>query len=316
MHRAIGLISGLDSILALRLLSSQGVEVLPVHFTTPFIDTPKPLLALVPEVESIPLPPGYIEFIKSPRYGYGRNLNPCLDCRIFMLSQARSLMEERKADFVFTGEVLGQRPFTQHREALELTEVRSGLKGLLLRPLSAQLLPPTRPELEGLVDRSKLLALQGRGRKHQLQLAKKFGLEEIPSPAGGCRLTDPIFAHRLKDGLTHNEVDPRHLELLRYGRHFRLPQGSKVVVGRNELENKRLLELVGPQDVLIEVVDVGSPVVLLLGGDREVGLAARLCVRYSDARGRARVRIWRVQDLPRFIEADPLPESEVEGYRI
>jgi hypothetical protein len=315
--RAICLISGLDSILALKLLSGQEIEVVAIHFSTPFIDEPEALRKLIPEVEVITLKEDYLKLVKAPRYGYGRNLNPCIDCRIYMLAWARSLMVERKADFVCSGEVLGQRPFSQPRWALELTEARSGLKGLLLRPLSAQLLPPTQAELEGLVDRSRLLGLQGRSRKTQIMLAKKLGIEPIPTPAGGCRLTEPGFVRRLKEGLDHGEEGLREVMLLRYGRHFRLPGGAKAVVGRNELENQQILEMAWPEDLLLDALGVGSPLVLLIGGEEDLKIAARICVRYSDARGRAWVRAWHPKGVGlKLLEVEPLADAELERLRI
>jgi tRNA-specific 2-thiouridylase len=226
--------------------------------------------------------------IKEPRHGYGSGMNPCLDCRILMFSRARERMEEIGAAFVFTGEVLGQRPMSQHRQAMRIIDRESGLDGRVLRPLSARLLEPTVPEREGLVDREKLLAIQGRSRKPQMTLAEKYGIADYPCPAGGCLLTDPGFARRMRDLVRFcPDFDLNDVNLLKVGRHFRLSPGAKVVVGRNEDENRRLQVLARGADFRFEVEGCGSPVTLLQGGagERDIHLAAAITARYSDAEG-------------------------------
>ncbi|MCS7313339.1 MAG: hypothetical protein NZ742_10590, partial [Acidobacteria bacterium] len=247
MVRAIGLLSGgLDSTLACRLLKDQGVDVIAVHFSTGFClndhrrvvrrrkDQGKDLshsalragANLDIPVEVIDISQEYFrKVLLQPKYGYGSAMNPCLDCRIFMLRKARDRMAEYDAQFVFTGEVLDQRPMSQHFRALQTVEREAGLEGLLLRPLSAKLLPPTIPEKMGWVDRAKLLGLRGRSRKVQMALAEKYGIVDYPQPAGGCCvLVDPNFAMRLQDSLLHRPtevMDLRDILLLKVGRHFR-----------------------------------------------------------------------------------------------
>lgn len=284
--KAIGLFSGgLDSAIAARLMMDQGIEVIAVAFKTPFAGAEWALKmgnTLGLDVEVIDCRDDYMEIVKHPRFGYGKNMNPCIDCKIFMLKKAKGLMESERASFVFTGEVLGQRPMSQQMEQLKLIERESGLEGCLLRPLSAKLLEPTIPELKGIVDREKLLGIKGRRRKEQLELARKFGFTEFATPAGGCSLTDPQFSERLKEALEHGEED---MELLKVGRHFRTESGAKVVVGRNEEENKRIRELAGEGDRLIEILDFPGPLVLLRNGeDRDVEVAASLALRYSDCK--------------------------------
>jgi tRNA-specific 2-thiouridylase len=226
--------------------------------------------------------------IKEPRHGYGSGMNPCLDCRILMFSRARERMEEIGAAFVFTGEVLGQRPMSQHRRAMRIIDRESGLDGRVLRPLSARLLEPTVPEREGLVDREKLLAIQGRSRKPQMTLAEQYSIADYPCPAGGCLLTDPGFARRMRDLVRFcPDFDLNDVNLLKVGRHFRLSPGARVVVGRNEDENRRLQVLAREADFRFEVEGYGSPVTLLRGGadGREIHLAAAITARYSDAEG-------------------------------
>jgi tRNA U34 2-thiouridine synthase MnmA/TrmU len=203
-----------------------------------------------------------------------------------MLRRAGQLLERENSDFIFTGEVLGQRPMSQNKQVLRMVARDSGYEGLILRPLSAKLLPETIPEKEGKVDRSKLLDIRGRSRKSQLELAKRYGIGDFPDPAGGCVLTDPGFSGRLRDLLAHqDEVQTRDIDLLRVGRHFRLDGSTKVIIGRHKQENGRILELVQEGDVIIRVMDYPGPIALIPRGssDSSIEIAASLCVRYSDA---------------------------------
>ncbi len=341
--RAIALLSGgLDSTLAVRLILDQGIEVEAMNFGTPFcncnrggggcaakrvadeFDIPCKTIAVTDE---------FFQVIKNPRYGYGSGMNPCLDCRILMFSKARERMEEIGAAFVFTGEVLGQRPMSQHRRAMRTIERESGLTGRLLRPLSAQLLEPTIPEKEGgdnqrpVVDREKLLALQGRSRKPQIAMAEDHNINDYPCPAGGCLLTDPGFARRMRD-LVHAcpDFDLNDVSLLKVGRHFRLSPGVKVVVGRNEQENLHLQHLARQGDFLFEVKDCGSPITLLRDDagtkdahqQEEIQLAAAITARYSDAEG-GETNVYygtKYDALDEVISVSALVESEVNRLRI
>lgn len=284
--KAIGLFSGgLDSAIAVRLMVDQGMEVIALTFKTPFTSADwavrmGEVLAL--DLRIVECRDDYMEIVKRPRFGYGKNMNPCIDCKIFMFRKAREFMESERASFVFTGEVLGQRPMSQQMGQLRLIERESGLEGYLLRPLSAKLLEPTIPEMQGIVNREKLLGIRGRGRREQLALAKKFGFEEFATPAGGCLLTDPGFSVRLKEALDHGEED---IELLKVGRHFRTESGARIVVGRNEEENRRIKDLAGEGDTLIEILGFPGPTVLLRNGeDKDIEIAASLALRYSDCK--------------------------------
>jgi hypothetical protein len=229
-----------------------------------------------------------MEIVRNPSFGYGKNVNPCLDCKIFMLKKAGEAMEEEKATFVFTGEVLGQRPMSQRRDALNLIEKQSGLKGRLLRPLSAKLLPPTIPEEEGLLDRELLYDFSGRNRKPQIALAEEFGITEYPSPAGGCCLTDPGYSQRLRDLMDHSEaVDTSDIEILGLGRHFRLGEDVKLVVGRNHGENQKISAISKEGDLILKAADIPGPTALLRGSaDHEQRrLAARITARYARHQG-------------------------------
>jgi hypothetical protein len=266
---------GLDSTLAGKILLELGIEVEAVNFTSPFCRcTPKSFGCLAAraaadalgiQVRVLAKGDDYLELIKHPRHGRGSGMNPCLDCRIFTFRRAREMLAETGADFVATGEVLGQRPMSQRANAMALIERESGLDGLVVRPLSAQLLPPSLPEQSGLLDRGRLLAIQGRSRKEQMALADDYGINDYPCPAGGCLLTDPEFAARLRELFTREpDCGLDDVLLLSVGRHFRLPGGAKAAVGRNDNENKRLEASAKPGDwLLIPNGDAAGPTVLL-----------------------------------------------------
>ena len=263
MTKAILLLSGgLDSTLAGKLLLELGVEVEAVNFVSPFcLCTPKsqgcPAGMKAAEQLGIPLKvfacgEDYLEIIKHPRFGHGSGVNACVDCRIHMFTRARKIMIERGADFVATGEVLGERPMSQHRRAMAIIERESGLSGRLVRPLCAQLLAPSEPETEGIIEREHLKAIQGRRRKPQFDLARELGITDYLCPAGGCLLTEKEFAARFRELLEYKpDFGMADARMLRYGRHFRLPGGTKVIVGREDAENERLERAASDEDVLM-----------------------------------------------------------------
>jgi hypothetical protein len=290
--RCVGLMSGgLDSILATRCMVELGFDVHCINFRSPFCTcTAKSAScsaaeAAVRQIGDVPLHvqvvgDDYLDVIKAPKRGTGRGMNPCLDCRTFKFQEAWRYAESIGARFLFTGEVLGQRPMSQHRRALDLIDKDSGLQGLVLRPLSAQLLPETIPEKEGWVDREKLLAFSGRTRRPQMALAAEFGIDEYPCAAGGCLLTDKGFAARLRDLIDiHPDCAAVDMHPLKAGRHFRTPDGAKIIVGRNHAENRRLLALDPPGTRII--IDGPAPVVIVqdvFGEDAvALGLDAAFC---------------------------------------
>jgi tRNA-specific 2-thiouridylase len=288
--KALGLMSGgLDSMLAVKLLQDQGIEMTGIAFETPFFgpeSARKAALQLGIPLRVVDIGAAHLEMLRSPRYGYGRHMNPCIDCHALMIRTAGQIMEAEGFDFLCTGEVVGQRPMSQRRDALVSVGKLSGYAGYILRPLSAGLLPLTIPEREGKVDRQRLLGISGRSRKPQMTLAVHYGIQDYPSPAGGCLLTNPGFAVRLRDLFsTQEDVDLRDLELLKYGRHLRLPQGSRLVVGRIHADNVRLRELARPEDIIMKVNEVPGPTALLPGGASaaEVEVAAAVVAAYSDA---------------------------------
>ena len=261
--KAIALISGgLDSVLAAKLIKGQGIEILPLNFKIPFCHRDKELTPdkqnnlkqaadnLGVDLRIVDISDDFLKMLESPEYGFGSNMNPCIDCKILMLAKAKGLMGELGAEFVITGEVLGQRPMSQHRQALEIIEKKSGLEGLVLRPLSAKLLTETIPEIRGWIDRNKLLKFSGRQRRPQMDLAKDLGIVKYPNASGGCLLTDPGFSQRMKDLVSHRGISIDNIELLKIGRHFRLSDEAKLVVGRNEKENEELALLAREGDYL------------------------------------------------------------------
>lgn len=299
MTTAIALLSGgLDSQLAVKVLQEQGITVIGVNYKTPFFGAgPEVYRAaeqLGIELKILNLEDVYLDILKNPRYGYGKNLNPCIDCHGLMLRRAGQYLEESQADFLITGEVLKQRPKSQNKQALGLVEKLSGYPGLILRPLSAKLLPPTIPEQQGLVDRDRLLAISGRSRKPQMELAEKYGLKDYPSPAGGCLLTVPGFSKRLGD-LLQTKTDPVNsdFELLKVGRYFRLPDlAGWLLIGRKSEENQRIVELAQSGDLLLRVIGPPGPTTIIRPLDPSkpipkevIEQAASLTARYSDARG-------------------------------
>lgn len=288
MVKAIALFSGgLDSMLAAKLVSRQNIDVVCLTFTTPFFGAKKARAA----ARQINLPltvlditDAHLTMLKSPRYGYGKNMNPCIDCHTMMLNIAGKTMEETGSDFLITGEVLGQRPMSQNKQSLYVVAKNSGYSDYILRPLSAQLMDPIKAERENLVDRTKLLSIQGRGRKDQMKLAEDFGITSYAPPAGGCLLTDPVFSRRLRELFSHLEdKNIRDIELLKYGRHFRTEDDCKIIVGRNNADNENIKRLATDNDMILNMAAYPGPVVLVPYGEADEKTAAALCVRYSDA---------------------------------
>ncbi|MEQ8200877.1 MAG: tRNA 4-thiouridine(8) synthase ThiI [Syntrophomonadaceae bacterium] len=322
--KAVSLFSGgLDSLLAVCLIKDQGIEVVGVNFVSPFFGAEpgnrKAAAQLGIEYHELDIGPEYMDVLKKPVYGYGKNFNPCIDCHGFMLNRAGRFMEEIGASFLITGEVVGERPMSQNKSALRQVEKLSGYPGLVLRPLSARLLEPTIPEKEGWVDRSRLLDISGRSRTRQMQLAEHYSIKEYPTPAGGCLLTQENFSRRLRRVLTIKpDIEAGELEILKVGRHFYLSDGELLMVGRNHSENERLQKAARTQDYLIKVNDRPGPLGLLRRFDQdgppELALAAAIVARYSDARDldSARVSVIRPgHPEPDMLMIRPLRPEEV-----
>ena len=322
--KAVSLFSGgLDSQLAVCLVKDQGVEVIAVNFVTPFFGAEERFSQaarqLGIEYHEINIGPIYMDVLKNPVYGYGKNFNPCIDCHAFMLKNAAIYMQEIGASFLITGEVLGERPMSQNKSALSAVEKHSGCKGLILRPLSAKLLAPTIPETEGWVDRSLLLDISGRSRIRQMQLAEHYGIKDYPTPAGGCLLTQENFSLRLRKLLgAKPDADPDELEILKVGRHFYIDDGVLLAVGRNHDENERINRIAVADDYLLRVTDRPGPLGLIRSlkpnDSIDLQLAARIVARYSDARDllQAQVAVNRPgSDTSTIFKVVPLSPAEV-----
>jgi tRNA-specific 2-thiouridylase len=348
--KAIAMISGgLDSTLALAMVRAQGVEVKAITFYTGFCITEtqrrkggrqdgtmpqnealRAAADLEIEIEYIDISgDAYLDMLLHPKYGYGANANPCVDCRIFMMRKAKEVMEREGADFIFTGEVLGQRPKSQRRDTLWAIEKESGLKGRLVRPLSAKLLPPSIPELEGILDRSRLGDLNGRGRTRQIAMARELGLAEWPQPAGGCCfLTDESFSRKFFDILGQREAagQPRRIDrddvvLMTTGRHFRLSPTVKLIVGRTEVENVTLESYAGDARARLVARGHAGPVALVEGEPtwEERQLAAGILARYGKGKDQPSVEVeWRDPDGGvEVLRVEPeRDEARVEQLRI
>ena len=333
MVKAVLLLSGgLDSTLAGKILLDIGIEVEAINFVSPFCRcSPKSLGCSAAQkaaeqlgisVKVFATGVKYLEIIKQPRFGRGKGMNPCLDCRIHFFSRAKEHMRASSADFIATGEVLGERPMSQRRHAMELIERKSGLSGLVLRPLCAKLFPPTKPEQEHLVDRNRLLTIQGRCRKPQLELAEKLGIKEYLCPAGGCLLTDPEFSARFRDLLENTPgFGINDVNILKRGRHFRLPGGSKAVVGRNELENTVIENLALAGDLLLIPRALPGPSVLCRGNISrdDMHLAAGLVATYTKGGIIIDVEIKtprRSENMHCIRDVIPLDKNTVSRWRI
>lgn len=343
--KAVGLISGgLDSMLAAKMLADQGVEVIGLNFSTGFckvdhrravqrkkdLEHPEKLRneALLAgaetgvPVEVIDVSKEYLDVVTNPKHGYGRFANPCIDCRIFMLNKAKEYADAIGAEVVFTGEVLGQRPMSQHRNALRLIEKETGLQGRLLRPLSARHLQRTEAERRGDLDREAMGQITGRSRREQMEMVERFGIEEYSQPGGGCCfLADENYARRFRDLLEHrgkDSITQDDLVLLKVGRHFRLSPAVKVIVGREEAENVYLERFLAGR-WSFEAPEGGSPISLVEGepGEAELVCAARITARYCDQRGQPLVRVLARRDGQEvWRDVTPIPDAELESIRL
>jgi tRNA U34 2-thiouridine synthase MnmA/TrmU len=330
--KAVALYSGgLDSTLAILTVQRQGIEVKAVtflnHFGCDISDksscSKDPFSASEKfgfEVKLCHLSEKFIRIVKNPKFGHGKNMNPCMDCRILMLREAREFMDMTGAEFLITGEVLGQRPMSQRRDALDIIDREAGLRGLILRPLCAKLMKPTLMEEKGIVNRDLLYDFSGRSRKPQMALAKEFGLTDYPAPAGGCLLTEPNYSFRLRELLDH-DADPslEDLALLRLGRHFRMSESCKIIVGRNKDENEAMIALDNGKSTSLRVESHASPIVVVRGKATEeiILTAASLCARYSDARDLDEINVKVVAGSRVFrLSVFPAGEDLIEQYKI
>lgn len=328
--KAVGLFSGgLDSVLAVRLVQEQGIDVVAVAFCSPFFIASEEKKKKLEEVAKrdgfkihfIEFGKDYLKLVRKPKHGHGKNMNPCIDCHAFMIKKAADYAKKINAKFLFTGEVLDERPMSQNRKSLDVVAKESGQEGKLLRPLSAKILPETEAEKKGWIDREKLRGIRGRGRKPQFELAKNFGIDKFESPGGGCLLTFEAYSNKLRDLFKHKKViSLDDVRLLKVGRHFRCgTDGSnKVIVGRNKKDNDALLELKKKTDIMFEAKDVVGPTTLLLGktSKKSIEIAAMLTARYSDAKSKKVTVRYGQEKFTKEIEVDKISEKEIEKLRV
>lgn len=332
--KAIALLSGgLDSTLAVKLMLEQGIEIVALNFKSPFCscdgkerDGCKSHAIKVAEdfevdIKVVHKGLEYLEVVRHPKYGYGSGMNPCVDCRIFSFQMAKELMPTVGASFIVTGEVLGQRPMSQRRDPMFLIEKEAGLEGLIVRPLSAKLLPVTIPEKTGIIDREKMLGISGRSRKEQIKIAREFEVEDYPCSSGGCLLTDKNFAGRLKDYFDHSDRNVwSEMKLLQIGRHFRVSSDLKVIVGRNEDDNRKLMAFKGAGDTIFQPEGFNGPVALAKGElseeDRE--LIGSMVLRYGKVRDDEipGVSYQNGTSSGKFIVKAPIEDSVLDEMRV
>lgn len=326
---------GLDSNLSTRLVLNQKIEVEAVAIKTPFCDfdcgkgcghrVKEVAESLGIRLKTVYFGDEYLAMLKNPKHGFGSGMNPCIDCRAMMYKAAKEHMETIGASYLVTGEVLSQRPMSQHRHALRTIEEESNLVGKVIRPLSAGRLPPSDAETSGFIDRSKLHSIVGRSRKEQIALAKEFGIQNPPNSAGGCLLTDPCFSKRVNDLFEHADGVPtlNDVELLKVGRHFRLSDEAKLIVGRNQSENEMMKFLCLDDDFSFEVIEFTGPLGILRFKKDSVlrndlmPVAGGIVGRYSDApRGQNVKLIVLHQQKESRIECQLLDNSVVGKLRI
>ncbi len=332
MTKALAMVSGgLDSILAALVIKELGIDVLAICFKSAFFSSEnaeRMTKQVGLDLKVIDFTEEHLDMTKNPKYGYGKNMNPCIDCHAMMMRHAGSILEELNADFIITGEVLNQRPMSQNIRALDVVKKESGFEKKILRPLCAKRLQPTEMELSGLVDREKLLGISGRSRKPQMELAKQYGIKEYPSPAGGCCLTEPNFARRLKnlyaDGAEDvKDIDLRLVELLKVGRHIILNSELKLISTRDKDEYDVLMNLLAEGDYVFNTAECnGSTIVAIAKNkraltDEEIEFAARVTVRYSKDREKESVLVkyYRFSEERRNNATDELESENHENEK-
>ncbi len=283
---------GLDSMLVVKMLESQGIQTNLVSFTSFFFDASeakKSAKQLNKRLKIIDISKKHLKIVLSPSYGYGKGLNPCTDCHLLMIKEAKKILNKKNFDFMATGEVVGQRPMSQKIHHLKLIEKKARLTNKILRPLSARVLDETGAEKNGLVDRKKLLSISGRSRKEQIKLIKKYGIKKYPSPAGGCILTDLFFAKRLKEYSENkkNKIGQNKIDLFRVGRHF-IVSGARIVIGRNHNENEKIKKIADKSNILMEIDKIPGPITIIdfqnakkTEIEKIVSKASRLTRQYS-----------------------------------
>lgn len=324
MTTALAMISGgLDSILAAKLVKEQGIEVIGICFKSHFFSE-KNALKMVKQIgiplEVIDFSDEHFEMVKDPKHGHGKNMNPCIDCHAMMMRHCGELLEKFHADFIITGEVLNQRPMSQNRSALDIVKNESGIGSKILRPLCAKNLNPTEMEIEGLIDREALMDIKGRNRKVQMELAEKWGIIDYPSPAGGCKLTEPNYSIRLRELVNHKEeISKRDLELLKLGRHFRVTKDAKIISTRTGDEGELLKQYLTEEDLIFLATDYTGSLVVIIGKatEEDIEFAAKVSGRYCKGKDDKIISIKYgryAHPLNKSIDTAPATEEEINKY--
>ena len=324
MTTALAMISGgLDSILAAKLVKEQGIEVIGICFKSHFFSE-KNALKMVKQIdiplEVVDFSDEHFEMVKNPKHGHGKNMNPCIDCHAMMMRHCGELLEKFHADFIITGEVLNQRPMSQNRSALDIVKNESGIGRKILRPLCAKNLNPTEMEINGLIDREALMDIKGRNRKVQMELAEKWGILDYPSPAGGCKLTEPNYSIRLRELVEHKEeISKKDLELLKIGRHFRVSKDAKIISTRTGEEGELLKQFLTEDDLIFLATDYTGSMVVIIGKatNEDIEFAAKISGRYCKGKDDKiiSIRYGRyAHPLNKTIDTEPATEEEIGNY--
>ncbi|PHS58798.1 MAG: ATP-binding protein [Sulfurimonas sp.] len=323
--KAIALFSGgLDSTLAIKMIIDQGIEVLAVNISTGFgstNDRKEHMQNMCDQVGAklkiIDIQSEYLQDVLfDPKHGYGKNFNPCIDCHAKMFTVAKRIMEVEGASFLISGEVMGQRPMSQNKDALQTVLNESNCDGLLLRPMSAKMLEPTIAEINGWVDREKLESITGRSRDRQLEMVKEIGLENFESPGGGCLLTDENFSKKMKDFIKYDKFEVKDIAVMKFGRHLRLPDGAKLVVGRNKDENIHLQNIVNDKFYHIKTLAIPGPHALLSinASLDDKNLATKIILTYTKASSKLTYKLS-YNELE--VEGSPFEsKDEIQAYTV
>ncbi|EES49732.1 DUF814 domain-containing protein [Clostridium botulinum] len=328
MVKALAMISGgLDSILAAKLIKEQGIEVIGICFKSYFFneENAKRMTQQIGiKLEVIDFSEEHFDLVRNPKHGWGKNMNPCIDCHSMMMNYSGKLLEKFNADFIITGEVLNQRPMSQNRQALNIVKKESGYSDKILRPLCAQNLDPTQMELDGLVDREKLLKISGRSRAIQMELAENWGIKDYPSPAGGCKLTEPNYSIRLRELVNRkSDVTQREIDLLKYGRHFITPNNVKIIVSRTADEGEAFKKLLIKEDLVFLTSKFNGAMVIIPAGnnptEEDLTLACRFAVRYSKGKDEESVEVKYGNvstEFNKFKNVNSVTQEELEEYNL
>lgn len=324
MTTALAMISGgLDSILAAKLVKEQGIEVIGICFKSHFFNENNAIKMTkqigIP-LEIVDFSDEHFKMVKNPKHGHGKNMNPCIDCHAMMMRYCGELLEKFHADFIITGEVLNQRPMSQNRSALDIVKNESGIGRKILRPLCAKNLNPTEMEIEGLIDREALLDIKGRNRKVQMELAEKWGIVDYPSPAGGCKLTEPNYSLRLRELVENKEdISSKELELLKIGRHFRVSKDAKIISARTEEEWEILKKLLTKEDLIFLSKEYTGSIVVIIGKatNEDIEFAAKVSGRYSKGKDEKNITVNYMEyenPIYKSIDVAPATEEEINNY--